>query len=174
LEIVLVKQTDNKMTDQEASVVRRFLFEYIDGLNLVDKRAWRRFCGSLNDAAEGEYFLIKLWRQRSGVFHRGHMKMMSVIFEQQETFEDFRIFRSWVKLGAGFVDYVPNGDGELIPVPKSVNFDDCSEDEMRLFHEDACNFFRTEHAQKILWPSLSSTISDISMNEILKSFERLH
>jgi len=161
LEIVLVKQTDNKMTDQEASVVRRFLFEYIDGLNLVDKRAWRRFCGSLNDAAEG-------------VFHRGHMKMMSVIFEQQETFEDFRIFRSWVKLGAGFVDYVPNGDGELIPVPKSVNFDDCSEDEMRLFHEDACNFFRTEHAQKILWPSLSSTISDISMNEILKSFERLH
>lgn len=172
MEIVIVKQTDRQMTEAEAVVVRRFLFEYIDGLNINDKRAWRRFCGSLNSAVNGECFSIKIWRQRSGKFHRRHMKIESLIFESQETFEDFRIFRQWVKLGAGFVDYVPNENGELIPIPKSINFDDCSEDDMQQFHVDAMRFFRTSHAQHILWPVVSESIAELSMVSILDLFER--
>jgi hypothetical protein len=172
MEIVLVKQTSQQLTSEDAIVMRRFLFEYLDGSSDKDKKAWRGFCNSLNKAVYGQYFSIKLWRQRNSKFHRRHMKMESEIFKAQEKFEEFRIFRSWVKMGAGFVDYIPNRDGEIVAIPKSINFDDCSEEDMRQFHEDSMKFYRSEYCVSTLWPNLSAQIGEECINALLSPFER--
>lgn len=167
-----MKQTDQRLPEAEAATVRRFLFGVIDGCNDKDKKAWRGFWKAVANAGSGEYFSITIKRQRSGPFHRLSMAVMQAVFNAQERFDDFRIFRSFVKLGAGYVDYVPNADGELRAVPKSVSFDECSEEEMRMFHLDAVTFLRTSRACQTLWPDASPRAAEQGIESILSTFER--
>lgn len=172
MEIVVLKQTDARLTDTDAAAVRRFLFHSVDGYNAKDKKAWRSFWYAIADAAAGEYFTFTVKRQRHGPFHRLSMAIMQAVFKSQERFDDFRIFRQFVKLGAGFVDYIPNADGELRAVPKSVSFDECSEEEMRQFHADALTFLRTTRAQQAIWPGVAPRTAADGMDKILERFER--
>lgn len=172
MEIVLVKQTDERLPDAEAAIVRGFLFKSIDGCSDSDKKAWRGFWRAVGAAGSGEYFTITIKRKRSGPFHRLVFALLQDVFRGQERFADFRIFRQFAKLGSGFVDYLPNADGELRAVPKSQSFDDCSEEEIRQFHMDVLEFFRTQRCQKTLWPDLSPQIAEMGMESILSKFER--
>lgn len=172
MEIVLFKRTDARLPDDEARIVRKFLFQSVDGATERDKKAWRDWWRSVADAPAGEYFTITIKRRRNTKFHRLVMKVLTTVFEAQEQFEDFRIFRAWAKLGAGFVDYVPNADGELRAVPKSTSFEECTEDEMREFFQNACKYLRTGRAQQTLWPALSAQVADKSMMELLRKFDR--
>lgn len=172
MEIVLIKQTDARLAPQDAEAVRRFLFEYLDGCNERDKKAWRSFWRALADAGSGEYFTVSLKRRRSGPFHRLTMAVMQAVHKGQERFEDFRVFRAWVKLGAGFVEYLPDLTGALQAHPKSQNFDDCSEEEVRQFFDDALAFLRTGVAHRTLWPHLSPEVAEQGMESILSQFER--
>lgn len=172
MEIVLIKQTDERMPEAEAATVRRFLFGVIDGCNDKDKKAWRSFWRAVGNAGSGEYFAITIKRQRSGEFHRLVFALLQAVFKAQERFEDFRIFRQFIKLGALFVDYLPNADGELRAVPKSQSFDDCSEEEVRQFFDDAKAFLRTARAQKTLWPDASPSAAEQGIENLLQQFER--
>lgn len=172
MEIVLLKQTDNRLPDDEAAVVRRFLFQAVDGCTEKDKKAWRAFWRSVGNAGSGEYFTITIKRQRSGPFHRLTFALLQAVFKGQERFEDFRIFRQYIKLGALFVDYLPNADGELRAVPKSQSFDDCSEEEVRQFFDDMKTFLRTTRAQRTLWPEASPRAAEQGIESILQQFER--
>lgn len=173
MEIILIKQTDARLTEQDAAAVRRFLFEHIDGCNDVDKKSWRSWWRALVNAGSGEYFSISIKRQRHGPFHRLVMLVLSTVYKAQERFDDFRIFRSFVKLGAGFVDYVPDmKNGGMMAVPKSQSFDECSEEEVRMFFHEAQIFMRSEACYSVLWPALSPDLADKAMNEILQRFER--
>lgn len=171
MEIVLVKQTDARLSEEDQAVVRRFLFEHLTGATPKDARGWNRFCRALNEAGSGEYFSIKLERQRSGKFHRLTMLVLTKVFKAQERFEDFRIFRQFVKLGAGFCDYLPTPNGELRAVPKSQNFDECSEEDVHEFFENAIKFLRSERACKTLWPDAPVWQSAAGMDEIFKGFD---
>lgn len=113
MEIVLLKQTDQHLPEAEAAIVRRYLLQAVDGCNDKDKKAWRSFWRAVGKAGSGEYFVITIKRQRSGPFHRLTFALLQAVFKGQERFDDFRIFRQFTKLGAGFVDYLPNADGEL-------------------------------------------------------------
>lgn len=172
MEVMLVKHLDERLPQDQADIVRRFLFSHMDGVTERDKKAWRSFWRAIGNAGSGEYFTITLRRRRSSKFHKLSFAVMQAVFKGQEVFEDFRIFRAFIKLGAGFVDYVPNADGELRAVPKSVSFDDCSEEEMRQFHDDAVAFMRTARAQKTLWPNASPKAASDGMENILNTFER--
>lgn len=172
MEIILIKQTDERLSDDDAAAVRRFLFEHLSGATPKDTAAWNRYVRAMNEAGSGEYFSIKIQRVRSGPFHRLCMSIMTAVFKAQERFEDFRIFRQFVKIGAGFVDYIPDVDGSLKAVPKSVSFDDCTEEEIRQFLPDAIAFFRTHGAQNTLWPNTSPQLAEIGMESILNRYER--
>lgn len=171
MHIVLVKQTDDRLSDADAAVVRKFLFGHLAGATEKDNKAWYRFCRALNESGSGEYFSVKLERKRSSKFHKLTMVVMTHIFKAQERFEDFRIFRQFVKLGAGFCDYLPTPDGELRAVPKSQNFDECSEEDVREFFENAVKFLRSERACKTLWPDAPVWQSAAGMDEIFKGFD---
>lgn len=172
MDIVLIKQTDARLDDKDGAIVRQFLFGAVDGVNDRDKRAWRGFWRAVNESPFGEYFTVSIKRRRSGPFHRLSFAVMQAVFKGQERFDDFKIFRNFVKIGAGFVDYIPDVHGELHAVPKSVSFDDCSEEEMRQFHDDSVTFLRTGPAQSVLWPQLSPQMAEMGVESILNQFER--
>lgn len=171
MEIVILKQVDARLPELEARVVRRYLFQMLDGYGDKDKKAWRSFWRAVGEAAAGEYFTVTVKRQRHSGFHRLSMAIMQAVFKAQERFEDFKVFRAFVKLGAGFVDYVPNADGELRAIPKSVSFEECSEEEIRDFHQNALAFLRTARAQQAIWPGVPAKQAAQGMEEILKHFE---
>lgn len=172
MEIVLVKQTDLRLSDEDKAVMRRFLFENLSGATDKDTRAWNRFVRAMDAAISGECFSIKIQRQRDGVFHRKHMGLISKVFKAQERIEDFEAYRLWLKLGSGFVTWMPGPKGGVFPVPKSINFNTCSEDEMREFHDGVVQFLRQPHAQKYLWPNAEPAAAEQGIEAILSRYER--
>lgn len=172
MKIALVKQTDAQLSDDDKVVMRRFLFEHLSGATDKDTRAWSRFCRAMDQAAQGEYFMVDLQRQRDGVFHRKHMGLISKVFKAQERIEDFEAYRLWLKLGSGFVTWMPGPKGGVFPVPRSINFNTCSEEDMREFHEGVVAFLRTPHALKYLWPSADPAAAELGLEAILMQYER--
>lgn len=172
MEIIIVKQTDAKLTEQDSAAVKRYLFDFIDGCNDKDKKAWRSWWKAVAESGSGEYFVISIGRKRHGSFHRLVFAVMQAVYKQQERFEDFKIFRAWVKIGSAFVEYLPDLTGALQAHPKSQSFDDCSEEEIRAFFDDMQAFFRTAVCHRTLWPHLSPEVAEQSMEAILSQFDR--
>lgn len=172
MHIVVVKQTDETLAEPAAGMVRRFLFEFFEGATEKDTKAWRRFWRAMNEAGSGEYFSFKLERQRQNWRHRKHMGMISAIFESQDRVKDFEQFRLWLKVGAGFVDWMAGPTGGVFPVPKSISFDKCSEDEFIDFNDSVKAFLRTEHAAKYLFPDAPIFLAESGIEEILSRYER--
>ena len=69
-------------------------------------------CYAMTDEQIGEIFEITIKRIRHGKFHRKHMALEQAIFDAQERFTQFDpIFRDWLKVGAGFVEWHPGPRG---------------------------------------------------------------
>lgn len=173
MEIVLVKQTDAQLGEEDRQAVRRFLFGHLSGATDKDTRAWNNFVRAMDQAGSGEFFTFKIERRRQGWYHRKHMATISAVFKGQERITDFEAFRLWVKIGSGFVTWMagPKGGGAVVPVPKSISYSSCSEEEMREFHENAVAFLLTEHAAHYLWPKVDPKAAQQGMDTILMKFE---
>lgn len=169
-EITLAKMTDVELTEQQRAALRVALFEMVDGLSDDDKKSWRRFWNWIWQAGSGEFFSIETWTPRSGPFHRRHMKIESTVFTAQERITHFESFRAWLKIGAGFTEWLPGPKGGIVPVPKSISYSKCDEDVMRQFHDDAVAFLRTQVAQKCLWPHLPTLKAQEMLESILGRF----
>lgn len=169
-EIILVKQDPIVLPEADKEAARRVLFGIVDGLGQHGKKQWRRFINGLMRLEPGEMVEIKTHKQRSGPFHRRHMKLEQVFYEAQERFELFDPFRDWLKVGAGHVDWYPGPKGAIFPVPRSIAYDKLEEDEMREFHENTIKFLRTGHAAKTLWKHLSTTARIDMVESILRDF----
>lgn len=172
MEIVLVKQTDEHLSEDDKAVVRRFLFEHLSGATEKDTRSWTRFVRALDQAGSGEFFTITVKRQRNGRFHCMHMALISKVFKAQERLDDFEQFRLYLKVGSGFVTWMAGPKGGVFPVPRSINFNTCSEEDMREFHYGVIAFLRTAHAQRYIWPNVAPSLAAEGVETILNSFER--
>ncbi len=169
-EITLTKQLPLALTEQESAVMRRVLFESVNGLSERDKKGWRRFWNRIVKAEPGEMFSVETWFPRVGAFHRRHMAMEQAVFQAQERIAEFEMFRTWTKIGAGFCDWIPGPKGAVIPVPKSIAYRKLDEEGMREYHEACVRFWRTAHAQKVLWPHLDPQQRAEMMEVILGEF----
>ncbi|MCW7541460.1 DUF1367 family protein [Aquabacterium sp. A7-Y] len=170
-DILLTKHERVPLTDVELQTVRRVLFGIVDGLGDQDRRAWRRLWNWLLQAEPGEMVQLRMDRERCGPFHRMHMAVEQAVFKAQERFPNFKAFRDWLKVGAGFVDWYPGPKGGVIPVPKSISYTKCPENEMREFHLAAVDFLRTAHACKTLWPKLPASQRDQAIEAVLGEFD---
>lgn len=169
-DITLVKRTDLNLNDEQRATLRLALFEMIDGLGDTDKKSWRRFWNWITRAGAGEMFIIETWTARHGGFHRRHMVMETTVFRAQERIKSFEQFRNWLKIGAGFCDWLAGPKGGVVPVPRSISYKKCDEDAMRQFHEDAVEFLRGEHVCRYLWPALTAEAAEAAMEGILEGF----
>lgn len=172
-EIVLVKQNRTPIAEADREAARRVLFGAIDGLSEAHRKAWRRMWNWFFLSAEpGEMLEIVTHRERLGWFHRRHMALEQRVFDAQEAFEHFHQFRAWLKIGAGFVDWVPSPVvvGELVPVPKSLGYGTLDQDAMEAVHTDMVAFLRTTHAASVLWPHQSAFDREHAIEMILTEF----
>ena len=169
-DITLVRQQETAIPEADREAARRVLFGIVDGLGEVGRKRWRRFVNGLMRLEPGEMVQIKTRKERSGPFHRRHMKMETALFEAQERFDLFDPFRDWLKVGAGHCQWFPGPKGGVFPVPKSIAYDQIEDDEMREFHENAMAFVRTDYALKTLWGHLSPTARTEMIETILGGF----
>ena len=93
-----------------------------------------------------------------------------VVRPQQADARWLSSFRTWLKVGAGFVDWYPGPKGGVIPVPRSISYAILEQADMEQFHGDAVDFLRTEHAGKTLWKHLSTTQRIEMVESVLRSF----
>ena len=170
IEVTLVKQLPLALTDAESAVMRRVLFESVNGLSKGDQRGWRRFWNMVVKAEPGEMFSIDTWFPRVGKFHRLHMLMEQRVFQAQERISEFESFRAWLKVGAGFVDWIPGPKGAVMPIPRSIAYRKLDEEGMREFHEACVTFLQTPHAAKVLWPHLVPQTQADMMHAALGEF----
>lgn len=150
-EIILVRNPDILLSDEEKLSARKVMFGVVDGLGVRGQKQWRRFWNALMRLEPGELVTVVTHQARLGWFHRKHMALESRIFAGQEKFEEFEHFRNWMKVGAGFCTWYAGPKGGVIPVPKSISFATLDQTEMEQFHKDAIAFLRSPHALKTLW-----------------------
>jgi hypothetical protein len=150
--------------------VRDFLFKVIDGFGKDDKASWRRFWKRVSKMSPGDLIEVEMVFPRSGPYHRRHFALEHSVFDAQDVFDDFEVFRHWVKIGAAWVVWMPDDKGGLVPIPKSVSYAEADQDEFQRFHASVVNFLRADHAPLILWPHLGPKAYDM-MNSILSGFE---
>ncbi|MFT0547846.1 DUF1367 family protein [Allopusillimonas ginsengisoli] len=169
-EITVVRQEHAELTEHQRNELRQALFGMIDGLTQEDRKSWRRFWNRILNLEVGEIFGVDTWIPRHGGFHRRHMKIESSVFKAQDRMASFTQFRYWLKVGAGFVDWIPGPKGGVVPIPRSISFKKCEEDVFRQFHEDVITFLRTDHAIKYLWPHLSLAQGAEMIDSVLGRF----
>jgi hypothetical protein len=141
----------------------------VDGFNRDDKRAWRSFWKRVMGMEPGEMAVAEMLFPRSGPFHRRHMKIEQSVFDAQERFTDFEMFRDWLKVGAGWVEWCAGPKGGVIPVPKSISYAKADQDEFKKYHGQVVEFLRGPHAARFLWKHLGEQ-ADEMMDSILRGF----
>lgn len=138
---------------RDLEVLSRVLFQYFRGLDERHTGRWRRLWGRLfrEDGVLQLYPVV----ERNAAFHARHMAIETRVFENQDGFVSQRAFREWLKTGACFGHFEAAPAGGLTFVPSSCSYEDCSDDEMREFHDDALAFLRSPHALATLWPAMA-------------------
>jgi hypothetical protein len=169
-EITLVRQNPVEISESDRIIARAVIFGVVDGLGERGRRQWRRFWNRLLKLEPGEMVEIKTHQARIGWYHRKHMKLEQTLFEAQDRFESFEAFRTWLKVGSGFVEWFPGPKGGVIPVPKSISYAKLEQAEMEQFHADAVEFLRTPHACKTLWRHLTPIARIEMLESVLRGF----
>lgn len=169
-EIILVRQHDTELTEAEKAAARRVMFGIVDGLGERGRKQWRRLWNRLLRLEPGEMVTVNTNQERLGWFHRKHMALEAAVFESQERFDNFKAFRDWLKVGAGFCDWYPGPKGGVFPVPRSIRYAELEQAGMEQFHADAVEFLRSDHAGRTLWKHLTQAQRIDMIEEILARF----
>lgn len=132
---------------------KRVVFGWMQGLNPEHDRRWRRTWNRLYHARERQPMLhLENVVERSRPFHARWMAIETRLYASQDGFYNLGGFREWLKTGAAFGHYEASS-GQLVFVPSSLKWEECSDDVMREFTEDALAFLHSPHALQVLWPA---------------------
>ncbi len=82
---------------------------------------------------------------RNLAFHRKFFSFLNLVFENQDEFKNFNIFREAIIIGAGYFDRVQRLHGEEVIVAKSISFAKMDEEAFQHLYNDcidtAMNYF---------------------------------
>lgn len=169
-DIILVRQQDVELTEEEKAIARKVMFGVVDGLGERGKKQWRRLWNNLLRLEPGEMVEVKTNQQRLGWYHKKHMAMETRVFESQEKFDSFEGFRDWLKVGAGHCTWYPGPRGGVFPVPNSISYPNLEQGAMEEFHANAVAFLRTDHALLTLWKHLAMPARIDMIENLLAEF----
>lgn len=125
----------------------------LDGLGERDRRAWGKFRRLIRDMRPGETVEFSYRLARSPQHHRFFFARLQALLERQESFADLDRLLAFLKVGAGFVDFMPSPIG-LVAVPKSIAWANLEEQQFAEVVRAIWDFLWTEAAQIALWPHL--------------------
>ena len=165
-----VVRTDiEKPSEPHMAIIRDVLFGCFKGVNHVDDKRWKRLWSWAIRKEAGEMFDLETAFHRYLPYHKRHMKIENEVFKAQERFTNFKEFRNWLKIGSGFVVWVPGAKGGIVPLPRSIAFTELKEQEFHEFHENMIAFMRGDHCAPFLWKHLGSKSYEM-MDSILSEF----
>ena len=160
------------LSEPEKQAATRALECGLQGIDEKNHNSWKRFIRNLFGLEDGEIAEVSTRIPRSGPFHRFHMAIEQAVFDAQERFNNFEMFRNWLKIGSGHVEWVPGAKGGIVPLPKSISYADLSEEEMREVHKNMITFLRGEHAAPYLWKHLDTDEAHEMMDATLRGFDQ--
>ena len=140
------------------------------GLGAKDQRAYSRFLRAVTEMQPGDTLRFGFWIPRAPGPHKAHFKLLHMLFEQQEQFDDADEFRKWLEVGAGFCNFVPGPGGRMVALPRSIAWDKLEEAEFEEHHRKVVKFMRSTACTRFLWPSMSDIDADTFINNILAQF----
>lgn len=147
-----------------------FLFKCFHGFVSDDAKRWSHFWKRMIALEAGEMAVFEIVHPRSGPYHRRHMVIERSVFQAQDRFSDFEMFRTWLKVGAGWVEWCAGPKGGVVPIPKSISYAEADEDEFRTYHAQVIEFLRGPHAANYLWKHLTEQKAADMMNAALTEF----
>lgn len=166
--ILLLVTTDlRRLPEADQDVLRRFFTQCVRGADDKHHKRWIRLVRDWWNCRPGTGFQLYRAEERSGTFHRLHRGMVTALFERQELYTDKDVLHDWLKLQCWFVDWV---EGQ--PVPKSTNYDSCSEDEIREFNAKLQHLLHQAHVQRHFWPHLTDAQRSEAVDGVLTPPER--
>lgn len=77
------------------------------------------------------------------------------LVDRQERFPDKDRLLDWLLVGAGHCDLVPGFGGQLVAMPRPINWEECDERTFSEVHRGIDEFMWSDYAQAFLWPHLS-------------------
>lgn len=152
-------------------VVSFFLFKCFTGFMTDDTKRWHHYWKRMIELEDGEMVEFEITHPRHSMFHRRHMKIERNVFNAQDKFTDFEVFRDWTKVGAAWVIWCAGPTGGVVPIPKSVSYKKADEAQFRTYHAQVIEFYRGPHASIFLWKHLGVAGSAQMMDAVLKEFD---
>ena len=138
-EIVVMRDNDGKLA----------------GLGEKSHASLVKFRRMLQEAAPGETFSFSYRCPRSPRHHKWFFARVNELLGMQEVFTDLEHLIVFLKVGAGFVEFLPGMDGQLVAVPKSIAWHLLDEREFTEVRMAMQAFLWTPQAQAALWPQLT-------------------
>lgn len=167
--ITMVRTDQPIPAENDLGAVRSFLFGVVDGAGKDDRSAWQRFWSKVKRLEPGEVFDFEIIFPRLGAYHRRHMAIEQAVFDAQDRFSDFEMFRDWLKIGSAWVVWVPGAKGGIVPLPRSISYAKADQAEFEKYHRQVVDFLRGQHAAPYLWRHLGDKSHDM-MDSILEGF----
>lgn len=144
----------------------------LEGFGEKGRRAWLKFLKVVEGMAPGETLGFTYKLPRSPQHHRFVFARFAALLERQSTFEDLDHLLIFLKVGAGYVEFLPGTDGQLVAVPKSIAWDKLEEQDFVEVKRRIWDFLWTDAAQRALWPHLSEEQRYECIDHWHRSFER--
>ena len=138
-----------------ALVVRKDETGKLVGIGEKGARAWAKFRRQVDAMQVGDTLGFEWRAPRCPVHHRRFFAQLHNLFDAQERFEDVDRLRAWLTVGAGYCDFVPGPDHQLVALPRSINWERMDEAEFSELHVAVCRFLYTAEARRFLWPHLT-------------------
>lgn len=167
--VTIIRTADMFPAESVLEHVRRFLFGLFDGWSNTDKKGWRKIWKRLSQLEPGEFAVIEFVIPRSSPYHRRHFAILNAVFDAQERFKDFEMFRDWITVGAGWVQWCAGPKGGVVPIPKSISYAKADQSEFEDYHSKVVDFLRGPHAPAFLWKHLGND-AHWMMDALLQEF----
>ena len=151
--LVALRRPFHQLPVEIRDAARIFLFQCVGGLTPAHQERWFRAWRPLLEGRGQPVLHIHSVIQRDERFHRAWMAFETRLYEAQDHFTSKRAMRLWLKTGAAFGAFEASG-GRMVFVPSSLAWEECSEDEMREFTQDAMEFLQSPEALATLWPQV--------------------
>ena len=126
----------------------------LEGLGEKGRRAWLKFRKVVSDLEPGETMEFSYRLPRSPQHHKFFFARLQALFERQEAFENVEHLLTFLKVGAGLVDWMASPRG-LVAVPQSIAWINLDEQQFIEATRAIRDFLWTDAAQAALWPHLS-------------------
>lgn len=126
----------------------------LEGFGEKGRRAWLKFRKTVAELEPGETMEFSYRLPRSPQHHKFFFARLQALFERQEAFEDVERLLTFLKVGAGLVDFMPSPRG-LVAVPQSIAWVNLDEQQFVEATRAIRDFLWTDVAQAALWPHLS-------------------